>query len=188
MRYAKYILTALLAAGLVACGPDSAAPKTRINAVTELPQANTQFKFEKSEIWPAASQGACARLLELYQEPSQKRSRFAFLARPFSFSKTVSGEITAFGALDLSKSPLMQFVLGTPAIDENIGPVLTADDEEFLRLAYKRLRVEECKAEQPKSKTCEQNLSDWDGANTLKREGLLHKQRSVAVGNELNRR
>lgn len=170
---------------LVACGPDQAPGTGRIYAVKDLPQASTQFTFNKSLIWPEATTGACARLSALVRERSHKRSRFAFLGRPFTYSVNDDGSVYAVGGIDLAKSPLIQFVLTTPAVQEKIGPVLSSTDEEFLRLVKERLRIDACQAESPRTQECEDNLQRWAGALAKARQGTLYQEKTEAVTREL---
>lgn len=186
------VVSISLMVGAVACSSKTA-PENRSFAVSDLKVggAGTQgVQFTNSAIWPEAEKSACDTMFDLEGMRSHKRSRFAFLVEPFRYSVGEDDVVTALGSINLAKSPLMQFVLTTPAVQDQVRDILVMDDDAFLAKIKERLDVEACQkvAEADRTPECLDNLSSWEGAKGKYREGLLYQEKPNAVMRVLRER
>lgn len=186
---ARLTIFAIICSGLLGCAPAERSGIPREFSANSLQRPPALVGINAASVWPdLQSARACGQLESLAQERSHPRSRFAFLATPFTFEINSSGSIRAIGSVDLIHSPLIQFVLTTPAVQRRVEEVLSLSDERFLELARERLDVENCEREEPKSERCTENLRSWRGALGKFQEGLLHQEKPNAIARELRAR
>lgn len=187
-HFLKLTLAMILSASVViACSPGQSPGNPRLYDVAPLTRQQAEAStFSIDRVWPEPpTTSACERLETLANERSHRRSRFSFLAAPFSYSVANDGAVRAIGSVNLMNSPLIQFVLTQPAVERRVREVLAMDDTAFLNLARERLDVEACEREEPKTNRCLDNLNQWRGALGKQQEGLLYQERPNAIAREL---